>query len=149
MADLDPLSANASIARYLEAGAQPASSDWSRSDARLDGWELRCHPDLVERLTQAAAELPVELVYVRGLPVLVHPNGVAFATAAGTSQLLLRLPREMRDGVEAGRWGSGDLGEDEWVGVEPWLDRPGDGPVLALAEWLRRAFDYAGSLPTE
>jgi len=145
----DPLQAlpeNASVRRYLEAGAEPASSDHSLANPRLGGWELRCHPDLVERLEEAALAVGIEPAFLYGLPVLIHPDGVAFATARGTSLVLLRLPGDARDGVQRSRWGTEDLDDAAWVDVEPWLDLPGAQPLERLSEWVVRAFEHAATV---
>ena len=142
-ADLAPLAANASILRFLEAGAEPASSERSRADPRPHGWELRCHPDLAERLSEAAGALQASLLYSYGLPVLVHPNGVAFAVATGTSFVLLRLPMGEREDLQRSQWDSDGLDDPEWIDVEPWLDLPEPEPRRRLGRWISRAFEYA------
>jgi hypothetical protein len=136
---------NEAILQFLRAGAQPAKSQFSRSDARLSGWELRCHPDLAERFEEAADRWTTP-VYMYGLPVLVHPNGIAFAVATGTSFVLLRLPRAMRDDLERSNWDPEGLDDPDWVDVEPWLDLPGAEARFRLAQWISRASEHAGSL---
>lgn len=143
--DLDERPANASLVRFLEAGAHPAHSDVSLRDARLDGWELRCHPDLRERLEQVAEPIGLQVDHVRGVPVLIHPNGVAFAAARGTSLVLLRLPPDECADVQRSRW-TGDAPDADWVAVEPWLDLPDPEPRQRLSEWVARAFAHAASL---
>lgn len=82
-----------------------------------------------------------------GLPVLVHPNGIAFAVATGTSFVLLRLPVAMRGGLKRSSWDSRDLADPDGVDVEPWLDLPEPEPRLRLAQWISRAFEHAATLP--
>jgi hypothetical protein len=142
VADLPGNEANATLAAFLRAGALRASSDWSRDDPRLDGWELRCHPDLVERL-EAASSTPATFVF--GLPVLVHANGIAYAAASGTSLVLVRLPAESRADLVRSQWGVPFV-DREWVDVEPWLDSPAAEPVGRMRRWLERASEYAASL---
>lgn len=146
VAELADSPGNRGIRRFIATGAAQAVSDFSQNKPELGGWELRCHPDLVERLHEAAADLPASSLMVRGLPALVHPNGLAFAVAAGTSFVLLRLPPDMRRDVQRSGGTADVAGDPDWVDVEPWLDLPNPQPTARLGEWMARAHTYAGTV---
>jgi hypothetical protein len=123
----------------------PVKRIWARRRVSLD--TLRCHPDLCERLESSAAGLPgVRLRYLVGLPVLVHPNGVAFAVAAGTTWAALRIPELGQRAVLRSSWGTRGL-DAEWVDVDPWMSelsaREG---TSRLRGWARAAHARAGEV---
>ena len=146
MAELTDSPGNRGIRRFLATGAAEAVSDFSKNKPELGGWELRCHPDLVERMQEAAADLPASSLMVMGLPAFVHSNGLAFAVAAGTSLVLLRLPPNMRHDVQRAGGASEVSGDPDWVDVEPWLDLPNPRPTARLGEWMARAHTHAGTV---
>jgi hypothetical protein len=90
--------------------------------------QLRCHPDLVERLASLVRPLRPRRVFVAGCPVIHHPSGLPFATAYGTSSLVI-------------------LENAEWVEVDPWLP---DVTFLKGTDQLRhrlhRASEVVGRL---
>ena len=77
----------------------PALVEWLRSDEHdVEGWEsppsindLRCHPDLLDALSQLArAAGRTSLAYVDGVPVIHHRRGAPIAFAAGQNVLGIR-----------------------------------------------------------
>ena len=81
-------------------GLQAALVEWlTRADHEpVRGWEgepaldeLRCHPDLIERLSAVARPVTgTARVFVAGCPVVHHPQGRPIAAAAGTGWLVVR-----------------------------------------------------------
>jgi len=133
-------SANAALEDYLRAG------------------ELGCHPDLELRLRELGESEPDPKF---AIPVLTHPNGVAFAFAGGTSILGLRVPESLRpevlDAPGTGRHQLADLHDwnlrlaellgPDWAAVDPWpIDVRTEAGTRQLREWARAAYDYAGTL---
>jgi hypothetical protein len=120
---------------------------WLRSQAvagggtgyEIDAWELHTHPDLVDRLRELAPEGSFVPMY--GVPTLVHPSGVVFAYAIGTSGLVVREAIPLPDGVRT------DVPYprlDGWVSLEPW---PVDIEMRAGTALLRRFLrDLSASL---
>jgi len=131
---------------------------WLRSDAHdvgdaVDAWtgerlgdpsigELRCHPDLVERLTQIARPIRgTRRVWVDGCPVVHHPSGAPIACATGTSRLVVRsgLPA----GAVVSRWRTPGL-DRAWTDLDPWAaDVTFARSVELLRTHVRRAYDLA------
>lgn len=131
--------ANAALVEYLSAG------------------ELGCHPDLELRLREIGDREPDAAF---ATPVLVHPNGVAYAFAGGTSILALRLAEALRpevlDAPGTGRHQLADLHEwnlrfaerlgADWVAVDPWpIDVRTETGTQQLRAWARAAYDYAAT----
>jgi hypothetical protein len=138
--------ANAVLVGWLrEAMDRPTGRLWARR--RVPVAALRCHPDLCDRLDAMAYGLPdVRTRFVGGMPVLVHDNGVAFAVAAGTSWVSLRLPPHVYSALIRSEWGRRGL-EGDWVDVDPWLtDMESREGLARLRGWCRAAHDYAGEL---
>jgi hypothetical protein len=111
--------------------------------------DLRCHPDLCERLRVLADDLPdTRHRYLCGFPVLVHSAGIVYGVAAGTTWMALRLPFTAHSAVVHTRWGTRGLGVD-WIDVDPWLgmveSREG---TRRLRGWCRAADVYAAELAT-
>jgi hypothetical protein len=121
---------------------------WLTLDAHdVDGWapepplpELRCHPDLVERLAEIAR--PVRGVcraWVEGAPVVHHPAGAPIACATGTSRLLVRSGEPA--GALTSRWRASGLPPD-WVDLDPWAsDVTFARAIELLRAHIRRAFE--------
>jgi hypothetical protein len=131
--------ANAALVEYL--GAEPHG----------------CHPDLEQRLREIGDADPDPSF---AIPVLVHPNGVAYAFAGGTFILALRVPEslraEMLDAPGTGRHQLTDLHEwnlrfaerlgADWVAVDPWpIDVKTEAGTEQLRAWARAAYDYAAA----
>ncbi len=118
-----------------------------RTHRRVRAEELRCHPDLCERLHVLAEDLPLaHFRYVCGFPILVHGNGVVFAVAAGTTWMALRIPDGGHGAVERTRWGTRGLRPD-WVDAAPWLTETTAQDGLRRARgWARGAYDHAERL---
>jgi hypothetical protein len=109
--------------------------------------DLRCHPDLCDRVSALADGLPnVRLRYVAGLPLLVHPNGVVFAVGAGTTWIAVRIPRSAHGAVVRSQWGQRGL-EGEWIDVDPWMtDVSAHDGLRRLRGWARAAYDHGTEL---
>jgi hypothetical protein len=76
----------------LTAVRRTAILEGPHSGYAVDGYEVRTHPDLVDRLRELMAYTPgARFGYVFGTPTLQNPTGEIFATASGTSSLYLRL----------------------------------------------------------
>ncbi len=118
-----------------------------RTHHRVRTEDLRCHPDLCERLHTLAEDLPAgRFRYLCGFPILVHDNGVVFAVAAGTTWMALRIPDGGHGAVERTRWGTRGIGAD-WVDADPWLpDLPADVGFRRALGWARAAYAYAEGL---
>jgi hypothetical protein len=123
----------------------PVKRIWSRRKVSIDA--LRCHPDLCERLEASATGLAgVRLRYLVGLPVLLHPNGVAFGIASGTTWLALRIPELGQRAVLRSQWGRQGL-DEEWVDVDPWISElPAHEGTSRLRGWTRAAHAHAAEL---
>jgi hypothetical protein len=108
--------------------------------------DLRCHPDLCERIHGLSGELPGTAGrYVQGFPILLDAEGVAFAIGAGTSWLAFLLPARTHSAVVRSRWGRRGLGGD-WVDVDPWMtDAPAYEGLRRLRGWSRAAHAHAGT----
>jgi hypothetical protein len=124
---------------------------WLRSDDQVvDGWapdapidELRCHPDLVERLTQIARpQRGAARVWVTGCPVVHHRDGPPIACATGTSRLVVRSAQPA--GALASHWQTPGL-DAAWVDLDPWA---ADVTFARTLDMLRahvaRAYELAG-----
>src|SRR5205823_3458362 len=81
-----------SMLEPLATPPKPPYMDWD-----IDEYELHCHPDLMERLEQVAADTQGRLSAAFGVPVLVHPNGIAFGFARGMWNLFLRVKGPVED----------------------------------------------------
>ena len=138
--------ANRALTRWLrEALDRPRGRLWTRR--RVPPERQRCHPDLLDRLHSIAEGLPTRTRYVGGIPMLVHPQGVVFAVAAGTTWLVLRLPPHVHTAIVRGEWGLRGL-EGDWVDVDPWLtDMPPHDGLSRLRGWCRAAYAHAGQVP--
>ncbi len=123
---------------------------WLASDAHdVDGWaddlpleRLRCHPDLVERVTQISRPVPGTCrVWVDGCPVVHHPAGAPIACATGTSRLVIRSAQAA--GALVSGWRTPGL-DAEWVDLDPWAADVAFAHALELLRMhLRRAYDLA------
>jgi hypothetical protein len=137
---------NAALVGWLrEATKQPRGRLRARRQVRSE--ELRCHPDLCDRLEATADGLPgARTRYVGGMPLLVHQSGVAFGLAAGTSWLALRLPTHVHSAVIRSEWGRRGL-EGEWIDIDPWLtDIPSGEGLRRLRGWCRAAYAHASEI---
>jgi hypothetical protein len=123
---------------------------WLASDDHeVEGWaaeppveQLRCHPDLNERLTQISR--PVRgtcRVFIDGCPVVHHPVGPPIAFATGTSRLVVRSAQPA--GALASKWRTPGL-VDAWVDLDPWAADVTFARTLELLRThVRRAYDRA------
>ncbi|MYS13448.1 hypothetical protein [Streptomyces sp. SID4982] len=110
-----------------------------------DGWELRTHPDLVERLEDLAPGWPV--LWAFGVPVLAA-KGVAAVVARGTGLLLVRLSERPAEPLKPGQPCPPLTGQGEgWYPLCPWqseLTSSESQRLLSLQ--IRHALTYAASL---
>jgi hypothetical protein len=110
---------NAVVVRLVGEGARARPG----SAYAIDGYELRAHPDLEERLRQLNTGTGGgSVVGFRGYPVILDPAGVVRVLATGTSGLLLRLAEgPERDAIIAlGGGPAPELGPG-WTRADPWL----------------------------
>ena len=127
-----------------------ALREWLRAPTeRPVGWapeppldELRCHPDLSKRLTEAARPVRGTVrAWVDGCPVVHHRAGPAIAFACGTGYLAVRSGEPA--GALAPRVCARGL-DDGWVELDPWAP---DITFVKTKELLRRhvqrAYDRA------
>jgi hypothetical protein len=134
---------NRDVLQFLERQARPAKPAYASYD--IDEYELHTHPDLIERLAEAAAGLDAPMVAVYGVPVLMHRNHVIFAAAYSMSTLIYRLPTNLHSRVAPARW-TVDIGA-EWVAANGWLsDLPSREGTERIREWSRWAYEYAARL---
>jgi len=142
---LDPGSNRTLVAWLAEQAPDPPRH--FRVHRRVAMERLRCHPDLCERVHALAEELPGAAGrYVEGFPIVLDASGVAFAIAAGTSWLALRLPGRTHSAVVRSQWGLRNLGGD-WVDVDPWMTNvPAYESLRRMRGWARAAHQHAGSL---
>jgi hypothetical protein len=107
----------ATNAPVLNALRRRAVAENPKSGYTVDGYEVRTHPDVVDRLRELMTYTPdaQQFQYVFGTPTLSTPSGVIFATAGGTSTLCLRLPG-------AAEWGRsyGDYDGEPWRQGSAW-----------------------------
>jgi len=148
--------ANASVLAYLKGIRSPGSHAQPLSAAPLvrpipSDWGLQGpHPDIVERLWQLNADLPVDcraLVY--GSPALVQPStGVVFAVGTGTAYFLRLRTDLVADAVQAGcflhcKWTfGGELDIQKEIGRD-WVR---GCFVAAEPAWCRASFEHFGKL---
>ncbi len=133
----------ATNAPVLRALRSIAVAENSKSGYTVDGYEVRTHPDVVERLRELMTYTPeAQFQYMLGTPPLNTPSGVIFATAGGTDGLCLRLP----GGVE---WGHSypEYDADTWRRGSAW--GMGDPRTTEkeeedrFAQLLRAAYSFA------
>jgi hypothetical protein len=121
----------------------------SADDHDVEGWaadlpigELRCHPDLVQRLSEVSRPVNgVTRAWVDGCPVVHHRAGAPLACARGTNTLIVRsgLP----PGALASRERTVGL-DDAWVDLDPWAaDVTFAKTIELLRMHVRRAYDRA------
>ncbi len=141
----------------LDEASQPSFASWIRDQARQEPRalrtvrrpameDLRCHPDLCDRLESTIADLPgAKHRYVCGFPVILHADGLVFGVAAGTSWMALRLPPMAQAAVVRTKWGTRELGGD-WVDVDPWLtDMASRDGTRRLRGWCNTSYDYTAA----
>lgn len=152
-------SENTLVLAYLLEQSEPPRPDVS---IEVGGYELHCHPDLVERMGEIVQGSSGRIVMRYGLPVCVHLNEVIVAFAKGTATIAVRFTgRAEADGIfseqalsERGWESVRALNEDirshlgaEWIVLDPWQTeaRSQDG-LKALRGWLTLALGAAAVL---
>jgi hypothetical protein len=119
-------------------------------DEPIDRWEpapaldsLRCHPDLVARLSEVSKSVGAgHRVFVDGCPVIHHPRGRPIAAASGTAWLAVRSARP------AGALATTEvllagLGPD-WTMLDPWAaDVALSRTIDLLRAHIARAYELA------
>lgn len=135
---------NAIVLAHLRQVALPARP--SDEPFVLDGYALRTHPDLAERLDELAAALPTECrASAFGVPVLVAPSGVVFAVAGGTSEVALRVaPHDDAAARAVGAQPHASYGPGWWrfSAFSPSLEGR-ESFTSDLKLWCTRAFAHA------
>jgi len=132
--ELEAVPANRLVLALLRRSAEAA-----RTEYRLGVFEQHAHPDVCERLGQAAPRGRAVGAY--GLCARAGRRGVLYAIGMGTGSIALRLPAgKVRDAV-IGRGGrlEPELGL-EWVVADAWLSSlPGAEGTALLAGWVEAA----------
>lgn len=107
---------NGEIIKALEKSAVRACSS---SGYTVGGYEVRVHPDLVERLRELMIYCPkAQLEYVFGTPVLCTSAGDIFATVSGMRDLNVHLPEDVTWGRHYEEYG------EPWRQGPAWARRP-------------------------
>jgi hypothetical protein len=138
-----------SNAAFLAWAAELLDLDPDPRRVRLRRWAgadtIRCHPELLDRLDTITTGLPrVQVAYLDGLPVLLHPTMTAFGVAAGTRWLALRIPPNAHGAVQRSGFGARGLGGD-WIDVDPWLsDAATPIGTHRVRGWCATAYIRAG-----
>ena len=136
-----------------ERALPPALLEWLTRDHTVapETWaaepplaELRCHPDLVERVaTLGRALRDVRRTFVAGCPVLHHPSGPPFAAAFGTSGLVVRTTERL-GALDPGTRTTGL--DPSWCDFDPWApDVTFTRSTTMLREAFGRAYDAVAS----
>ncbi len=126
-----PLAANSIVLTYLEGQASPPTPGYESWD--IDDYELHTHPDLIERLLEAADDTDAVPTAVYGVAALAHPCGVIFAVARGMWGIHLRFAEERPPDLVLPRPSDASMGT-EWVAVEAWHS---DIPSVNYTQRLR------------
>jgi hypothetical protein len=136
---------DAFLAWLTDQADPPVKRIWARRRVRSEA--MRAHADLCDRLASSAAQLPAtKLRYLAGFPVLIHPNGVAFGVAAGTTWIAYRIPALGQRVVLRSQWGARGL-DAAWVDVDPWISSlPAYEGTSRVRGWARAAYTHAGEL---
>ena len=123
--------------------------------------QLGVHPDLAQRLAEIGEAVGVSPLQIGEGAALVHPNGLAFAIAHGTSSLALRLPPAIHAEAALAPGSAVDNAAEQrertliledavgpdWVAVDPWpLELSLDEGVEQLQRWCRAAHEYVATL---
>jgi hypothetical protein len=131
--------ANRVLLDYLQAQAKRSAP----GDLVWDGWELRTHPDTVERF-EALAPHGHEVVPLFGVPALAAA-GVIASVALGTGWLMVRLPSIPSDLATA--TAIPVLAADGWQAVAPWqYDLPTGEADTRLTDLISAALGHARTL---
>jgi hypothetical protein len=127
---------NAAVLAHLEATVAPARA--APGDAwQLEGYELRVHPDLVERFGEAVEGSGGARGAAAGVPLLLDGDGRIAAYALGTSRIAVRLPEAGDDPALDPRPVDGLAG---WTSVDAWLSSlPGQRGTELLRGLVARA----------
>ncbi len=131
--------ANQALLKFLAQQAEPRQG---KAWHIVDGYELHTHPDIEERLHEAASPLEdVVRGHVYGVSVLIHPSGVIIAAAPGMSSLLLRLPEA------PGHGGIFEPLGPPWYMLDAWASHiPGGEWLAELQRYGRRAYEGGSAL---
>jgi hypothetical protein len=137
LAELPETPPNAALLALLKRDAIPA-----RSSYRLGVWELRTHPDLMDRLQELAPDRAMLTAY--GMPLFAEA-GVAAVVAMGTGTLFLRLPQDPAALGLAGALSPFEL--PGWYGVDAWQSAlPSAEGRSRLSALVFRACTHAGGV---
>ena len=123
--------------------------------------KLGVHPDLAERLREIGEGVGASPLRIGEGAALVHPNGLGYAIAHGTSSLALRLPPAIHAEAALAPGSATDNAAEQrertlileeavgpdWVAVDPWpLELSADDGVEQLRRWCRAAHAYVATL---
>jgi hypothetical protein len=134
---------NAAVLAHLDATVAPVEA--APDDAwQLGGYELRVHPDLVERFEEAVQGSGGARGAAAGVPLLLDADGRIAAFALGTSRIAVRLVDAGDEAALAGRPVDGLPG---WTSVDAWLSSlPASRGTELLRKLVARA--AAGDTPS-
>jgi hypothetical protein len=132
----------AELSEPLRAWLTSEAHDVEDSPDDLPVAQLRCHPDLVERLAQISRPVRGTVrVWIDGCPVVHHPSGAPIACATGTSRLVVRSAQPA--GALMSTWRTPGL-DDAWVDLDPWAADVTFARALEMLRiHVRRAYDLA------
>ncbi|TDD27207.1 hypothetical protein E1287_34935 [Actinomadura sp. KC06] len=109
----------------------------------LDGWELRTHPEFLERFEEIAPD-DAPIIPLFGVAALAA-NGIAAAAALGTDWLMIRLP-QLPDTIET-RHPIPPLSDNGWQVASAWQSgTPSAEGKRRLTHLLDDALDHARTL---
>ena len=136
--------ANRSLLEAFGRDAAPWCEGQPRDD-ELEGWHLRTHPDVVERVEAIGREaVGVRVGGLLGRPCLTS-HGIVVACGEGVRTLDLRVGAGAESGIAAHPFEPcPELGED-WVSVNVWLTEvPTAVGLSALRDWVSVAARRVG-----
>jgi hypothetical protein len=146
LGELGRVAANREVLAIIETMADRrtgrSSSPWD-----IDDFVLHSHPDLSERMEEAAGGLPGggRYVGVRGHAALIDPDRVIRVVAIGMSGLAIRIRDEgiRADIARHSRFTWTGFGPD-WVGADAWpVDLSLEDGTARLRGWLAATFAEA------
>jgi hypothetical protein len=103
--------------------------DGKQSNYQVDGYVVRCRPDLTEIMYDLTPDSSVTKDYAYGRSVLANPKGAIFAYAAGTHHVFFRLDS---DRIAAAQVDGGRL--DPTYGGD-WIEFQIGGRKGCKADW--------------
>lgn len=131
--------ANRALLETFGRDAAPWREGQSRDD-ELEGWHLRTHPDVVQRVEAVGREATgVRFAGLLGRPCLAA-HGIVVACGEGVRTLDLRLGVDAVSSVAAHPFERCPELGDDWVSVDVWLTEiPTAAGLAALCDWVSTA----------